>query len=81
MGLTQSVINELAVAWMRLHRTAAQPHLEFMIKKMQQSDCDGAADYRRVLDAVRARQSAKGGDRSTGQRHIGDSDTRRSSPT
>ncbi len=60
MDLSQSVINELAVAWMRLHRTAAQPHLEFMIRKMQHSDCDGAADYRRVLDAVRACQSAMG---------------------
>ena len=77
MGLSKSTIDELAVAWMRLHRTAAQPHLEFMIKKMQQSDCDGA-DYRRVLDAVRASESAKG-ERASAL--LADSDTRRTCPT
>lgn len=78
MGLSQSAIDELAVAWMRLHRTAAQPHLEFMIKKMQQSDCDGVADYRRVLDAVRASESAMG---ERAGAILADSDTRRTCPT
>lgn len=58
MDLSQAVIDELARCWMRLHRSAAQPHLELMIKQMRRSgDVHGAADYARVLEAVRAKES------------------------
>ena len=56
MDLSQAVIDELARCWIGLHRSAAQPHLELMIKQMQRSgDVHGANDYARVLDAVRAK--------------------------
>jgi hypothetical protein len=55
--LSQSVIDELAYSWVRLHRSAARAHLEFMILNMRRSgDADGAINYSRVLDAIRAKR-------------------------
>ena len=57
MNLSQSVIDDLAVTWIRLHRSAAAPHLEHMIQQMRRSgDRDGVANYARLLKAVLAIQ-------------------------
>lgn len=57
MLLSQPVIDDLAAAWIRLHRVAAPPHLEHMIAQMRRSgDTDGASNYARLLTAVLAIQ-------------------------
>jgi hypothetical protein len=57
MNLSQSVIDDLAVTWIGLHRSAAPPHLEHMIEEMRQTgDVDGVANYARLLKAVLAIQ-------------------------
>ena len=57
MNLSQSVIDDLAVTWIGLHRSAAPPHQERMIEQMRQTgDVDGVANYARLLTAVLAIQ-------------------------
>lgn len=57
MNLSQPVIDDLAAAWIRLHRSAAPPHLQYVIEQMRRSgDTDGATNYARLLTAVLAIQ-------------------------
>lgn len=53
MLFSETVVNDLARVWTRLHRTAARGHLESMIQQLQRcGDIDGVANYSRVLAAV-----------------------------
>ncbi len=60
MHLSQAAVEELARCWLRLYRSAAEPHLELMISQRRRSgDPDGAADYARILRAVRLGEEAR----------------------
>lgn len=57
MHLSETVIDDLARAWVELHRSAAQAQIELLIAQMRRSgDLAGAAETGRVLEAVRAKQ-------------------------
>lgn len=57
MYLSETVVDDLARAWLELHRSAAQAQIELLIAQMHRSgDLAGAAETGRVLDAVRAKQ-------------------------
>lgn len=58
MHISQSVIQDLACAWIEFHGSAAAPHLELMIIQMRRAgDGDGVTNYARVLKAVRAKEA------------------------
>ena len=58
MYLSEGVIEDLAQAWLELHRSAAQAQIELVIAQLRRSgDVAGAAETGRILEAVRTRQS------------------------
>jgi hypothetical protein len=58
MYLSESAIDDLAHAWVELHRSAAQAQIELVIAQLRRSgDVAGAAETGRIFEAVRRKQS------------------------
>ena len=58
MDLSETVIDDLACAWLELHRSAAGPQIELLITQLRRSgDVAGAAETSRILEAVRSKES------------------------
>ena len=53
MRFSDSVIDDLARVWARLHRAAAVSQLQHLIRQMRiAGDLDGVANYGRILKVV-----------------------------
>ena len=58
MHLSEAVIDDLARAWVELHRSAAQAQIELLITQLRRSgDAATATETTRILEAVRVKQS------------------------
>jgi hypothetical protein len=57
MHLSETMVDDLARAWLELHRSAAPAQIELLITQMRRSgDLAGAAETGRILEVVRAKQ-------------------------